>query len=231
MAVPVIETFTVTNTTGNPTTIDLNAPAGIVEDDMIIIVVSLDGVDANPQSTGFTQFGVVSESNTELYYLIKRATASEPATYTVTWTGNEAGRFTVLRISGVLQSGSAINTVDIIGVADAGEGTTANVIAITSTEIDTLAICAVSVDGDVIDGLVDFDDAQGFGLEGLQGSSGGPGGVGQIVGSKDLPSIGSSLSPTFGTWATSEQFATRMFNLRPEPAAVGFVHSQAVIIE
>jgi len=216
MAVPVIETFTVSNTSGGPTTtIDLTASAGIVQNDMIIIVVSLDGDAANPQSTDFTQFGGTSEGNTELYYLIKRATASEPATYTVTWTGSEAGRFTVLRVSGVLQSGAAIDTIDITGAATTGTGTTANVAAITSTEIDTLAICAVSVDGNVVDSGDGFSDAQGFVVEGTPGS-GGPGGAGQIVGSKDLPSIGSSLSPTFGTWV-SQMFATRMFNLKPEP--------------
>jgi len=227
MTVPVIETFTVVDT-GPAIMLDVDAPAGLVQNDMIIIVISLDGTEANPQSTDFAQFGEVSEGDTELYYLIKRATASEPTTYNVTWTGVEAGRFTVLRVSGVLQSGDAIDTVDIIGVAISDFDTTANVSAITSTEIDTLAICAVSVDANVVDGDDGFSDAQGFVVEGTPGSAG-IGGAGQIIGSKDLPSIGSSLSPTFGTWV-SQTFATRMFNLRPQPAAVGFPHSQAVII-
>jgi len=221
-----VETFTVDNGTFG-TSFVATAPAGIVENDMIIIVVSLDGDAGNAQSSGFTQFGAVSEGTTELFYLIKRAGASEPGTYTITWTGNEVGRFSVFRISGVLTTGAAIDTVDVIGAANTGNATTANVPAITSTEVDTLAFCAVSVDRNVVDAADGFSDAQGFVVEGTSGS-GVPGGVGQINGSKGLSSIGSSLSPTFGTFSTAEGFATRMFNLKPEP--VGFPHSQAVIV-
>ncbi|MCH6553560.1 MAG: hypothetical protein IH793_05310, partial [Acidobacteria bacterium] len=127
-----------------------------------------------------------------------------------------------------LTSGAAIDTIDITGAATTGTATTAPVAAITPTEIDTLAICAVSVDFNVVQPDDGFSDAQGFVVEGTPGS-GGPGGAGQIVGSKSLSAIGSSLSPTFGTW-TAQGFATRMFNLKPEPPAPGFVHSQAVII-
>ena len=119
--------------------------------------------------------------------------------------------------------------MDITGVGTTGNGTTANVAAITSTEVDTLAICAVSVDRDVIDGSEGFSDAQGFAVIGTPGS-GSPGGAGQIIGSKDLPSIGSSLSPTFGTWLIAEGFANRMFNLKSDVIVTGFAHSQAVII-
>lgn len=218
--IPIIETFTVENVTGGgQTSVDLTPPAGIVENDMIIIVVAIDGDAANPQAPDFVQFGGTSEGDTELYYLIKRATASEPVTYDVTWTGAQAGRFTVLRISGVLQSGAAIDTIDVIGAGVIGLGTTGPVAAITSTEIDTLAICAISVDSNVVDAADGFSDAQGFVEEGTSGSAGGGAGVGQIIGSKDLPAIGSSLSPTFGTWSI-EEFATRMFNLKPVPAVV-----------
>jgi len=229
MTVPVIETFTVANGTFG-TSFVATAPAGIVENDMIIIVVSLDGNAGNAQSTGFTQFGALSEVTTELFYLIKRATASEPATYTITWIGNEIGRFGLLRISGVVTTGAAIDQVNVIGVGTTGDADTANVPAITSTVIDTLAICAVSVDRNVVDASDGFSDAQGFVVESTPGS-GSPGGAGQIIGSKDLPSIGSSLSPTFGTFSTGEGFATRMFNLIGISAPpTGFAHSQAVII-
>ncbi len=224
--IPVIETFTAANQGGGATSTVLTAPAGIVENDMIIIIVSIDGDAANPQSTGFTQFGQTSEGSTELYYLIKRATAAEPGTYTVTWTGTEAGRFTVLRISGVLTSGAAIDTIDVIGAGTTGNATTAIVAAITSTEIDTLAICAVSVDSNVVDPADGFSDAQGFVVEGAP-DSGGPGGAGQIVGSKGLQGIISSLSPTFGTW-TTEGFGTKMFNLKAEPVVVERVFSTAI---
>ena len=55
--------------------------------------------------------------------------------------------------------------------------------------------------------------ANGFSEVGTSGSSGGANGAGLIVASKGLASIGSSLSPTFGTWA-SDGHASRMFNLK-----------------
>ena len=229
MAVPVFETFTVTNSALGTSEI-VPAPAGLVENDMIIIAVAIDGDAANPLSTGFTQFGVASQGAVELAYLIKRATSSEPANYTVTWTGNERARITVIRVSGVVTTGAAIDQVDVIGTAATGaSGTSAAVPAITSTVIDTLAIATVSVDGTGIQTGDVLTDAQGYVDEGTADNNG-PGGAGQMLASKDLPSIGSSLSPTFG-WTNSQQFVTNQFNLIGISAPpVGFAHSQAVII-
>lgn len=225
MVVPIIESYTVSNSSLG-TSHTVITPAGIQNNDILLIIVSLDGDSGDAQSVGFEQFGAVSQSTTELFYLIKRAD-NESGNYNVTWTGNERGRFTIFRISGVRQVGNAIDAVDIIGVENIGAANTANVPAIISTEADTLAICAVSVDRNVVDDTMGFSDAQGFTVNG-EPDSGFVGGAGQIIGSKGLPSIGSSLSPTFGTWTNDEGFATRMFNLKPSVSAVS--SSQAVII-
>ena len=232
MAVPVFETFTVTDSPSNSTSLLVPAPAGLVENDMIIIAVALDGDAGNPQSTGFTQFGVASQGAVELAYLIKRATASEPADYTVTWTGNERARITVIRVSGCPTTGTALDQVDVIGSANTGaSGTSSPVPAIVSTVIDTLAIATIAVDGVGVVGPSDgLTIPNGYVDEGTAGTSGIQG-VGQMLASKDLPSIGSSLSPTFG-WTNSEQFVTNQFNLIGISAPpAGFAHSQGVIIE
>jgi len=229
MTVPVVETFTVTNIMA--TSAVLPAPAGIVENDMVLIIVALDGVGSNLVSTGFTNVDNPQETSgtCETFWLIKRATASEPGSYTVTWSGNERGRATVLRISGVVTSGTALDQVDVIGAqADATSGTAIFCPAITSTVIDTLAIAAVTVDGLGVAGGDGFDTPNGFVVEATPGNNGAQA-AGGIVGSKDLPSIGSSLSPEFG-WTVSMEHVTNMINLIGIVAAVGFPHSQAVII-
>lgn len=230
MTVPVFETFTVTNSPSNSTSLVVPAPAGLVENNMIVIAVTLDGNAGNPQSSGFTQFGVASQGSVELAYLIKRATDSEPANYTVTWTGNERARITVIRVSGVVTTGAAIDQVDVIGAANSGaSGTSSPVPAITSTVIDTLAIATIAVDSTGVQSGDGLTVANGYVDEGTPGNSGAQG-VGQMLASKDLPSIGSSLSPTFG-WTNSQEFVTNQFNLIGISAPpVGFVHSQSVTV-
>ena len=212
MTVPIFETFTVTNSSSNSALLVVPAPADLVENDMIVIVVAIDGNAANPQSSGFTQFGRISEGAVESFYLIKRATDSEPANYTVTWTGNERARISVIRVSGCPTNGTALDQVDVIGAGNTGaSGTSSPVPAITSTVIDTLAICTIAVDGTGVQSGDGLTVLNGFVDEGTAGNSGALG-AGQMLASKGLPSIGSSLSPTFG-WTNSQQFATNMFNL------------------
>jgi len=228
MTVPVIETFAVTNIAG--TSQALSAPAGILENDIILIIVSIDGDAANVLSSGFTNVNDVSQGACEQFWLIKRATASEPATYTITWTGNERGRATVLRISGCPTTGTALDQVEQIGAqADAATGTAIFCPAITSTVIDTLAIASCTVDSTGVQAGDGFDTPNGFVVEATPGNNGAIA-AGGIVGSKGLPSIGSSLSPEFG-WTNSEQHVTNMINLIGISAPpTGFAHSQAVII-
>jgi len=210
MAVPVVETFAVTNIQG--TSEVLSAPAGILENDIILIIVSIDGDAANVLSSGFANVNDVSQGSCEQFWLIKRATDSEPGTYEITWTGNERGRATVLRISGCPTTGTALDQVDQIGAqADAAAGTAIFCPAITSTVIDTLAIASCTVDALGIQAGDGFDTPNGFVVEATPGNNGSIG-AGGIVGSKDLPSIGSSLSPEFG-WTGSEQNVTNMISL------------------
>lgn len=210
MTVPILETFTVENS-GLVTSLIVNAPPDLAENDMIVIIVAIDGDAANPQSAGFTQFGVASQGAVELAYLIRRATDSEPATYAVTWTGNERARISVIRVSGCPTTGTALDQVDVIGATNTGSATSSSVPAIVSTVPDTLAICSIAVDGTGIQTGDGLTTPQGFVDEGTADNNGATG-AGQMLASKDLPSIGSSLSPTFG-WTSSQEFVTNMFNL------------------
>jgi len=228
MTVPVVETFAVTNTQG--TSQACTAPPGLVEGDIVLIVFANDGVDGQVTSTGFDAVEDAQLQGIEQWMLIKRATDSEPATYLVDWEGNERGRCTILRISGCPLTGTALDQVDQIGsIADTNSGTAIFCPAIVSTVIDTLAIAGVAVDSTGIQGGDGFDTPNGFVVEATPGNNGTLA-AGGIVGSKDLPSIGSSLSPEFG-WTNSQENVTFMINLIGIAAPpVGFAHSQAVII-
>jgi len=229
MAVPVVETFAVTNVQGTSQVCD--APAGTVENDMVVIFVSLDGTGANLLSAGFTNVSNVQEATAcEQFILIKRATDSEPATYTVTWTSNERGRATIFRISGCPTSGTALDQVDQVGApASAATGTAIFCPAITSTVIDTLALAGLTADAQGVQAGDGFDTPNGFVIEGTPGNNGNIA-AGGMIGSKDLPSIGSSLSPEFG-WTNSEQHVTNMINLIGISAPpAGFAHSQSVTV-
>jgi len=229
MTVPVVETFAVTNVQG--TSQALTAAAGIALNDIILILVHLDGDAGNVLSTGFDQFSVVSQGACETFWLRKRATASEPGTYTITWTGNERGRATVIRVSGCPTTGTALDQVDQIGTqADAATGTTIFCPAIVSTVIDTLAFAALTADSTGVQGGDGFTaNNNGFTIDGTPGNNGTIA-AGGMFGTKPLPSIGDSLSPEFG-WTNSEQHVTNMISLIGISAPpTGFAHSQVVIV-
>jgi len=228
MTVPVVETFAVTNTQG--TSQSCTAPAGLVEGDIVLIIFANDGNQQNTVVSGFDLVLSAFQGAVEQWMFIKRATDSEPSSYLVDWAGNERGRCTILRISGCPLTGTALDQVDQIGsIDDAASGTSIFCPAITSTVIDTLAIAGVVADGIGIQGGDGFDTPNGFVVEATPGNNGAIA-AGGMVGSKDLPSIGSSLSPEFG-WTNSEQNVTFMINLIGISAPpVGFAHSQAVII-
>lgn len=228
MTVPVIESFAVTQTQG--TSENCTAPPGLVEGDIILIIFANDGVAGNVVSPGFANVADAQLQNIEQWVLIKRATDSEPATYNVDWAGNERGRCTILRISGCPLTGTALDQVDQIGsIVSSSSGTSIFCPAIVSTVIDTLAIAGAVVDSTGIQGGDGFDTPNGFVVEATPGNNGSLA-AGGIVGSKDLPAIGSSLSPEFG-WTNSQENLTFMINLIGISAPpVGFAHSQAVII-
>jgi len=211
MAVPVLETTAETNTpTSNQTSQSVTEPSGIVDDDIIIIWVALDGSPSNIASVGFDNVFETSQGTVLLACLIKRA-SSESGAYTVTWTGGQQGRFHAQRISGCRVGGAQLDVIDVIGTANTGVGTTASPTRITSTEIDTLCLSAVAVDRDRVDGA-DSPSGTGWTETGVSSSSGGANGAGAISAENDMPTIAQVEALTFGTWA-SDGFVSNMINL------------------
>lgn len=215
MAVPVFEASGITNVTSNATTVEVNKPSGLADQEVAIILVALDGNAANPNmngETGWNRIVLNSEGAVEIFAFWKVITdaASEPTTWTMDWTGGQQGRFMSLRISGARQT----DPIDVEGTGSANSASTTNQTnAITSSEANTLAIAFVGVDRDRIDNADGLSDAQGFTETGVSNSSGGANGAGLIAARKDLPSAGGSGNPTFGTWASDQSIAV-IFNVR-----------------
>ena len=214
MAVPVLETITEQNFSGNDTTFDVSVPSGVAIDDIILIVIALDGNAGAPTSANFANLLTTSEGSVEIHVLWKRATGSDSGVYTVNWTGKEDGRFVVIRVSGCIASGDPWDVI-AAGVTNAGSTTNAATEP-TSTVIDTLMLGFCAVDRDRVDS---GDIPSGWTEIGTSGSSGGANGAGLIAGEIDQASIGTPTALTFQTWA-SDGNASRCFNLKPPAGAL-----------
>ena len=231
MAEPILQTSAETDLTSSDNTVDVTEPAGINDDDIILIWCVVDG---NP--TGFASAGfdlvfedTFTDSTPTLALLIKRA-SGESGVYPVTWGGGaEQGRFMSQRISGCRVGGAQLDVIDVISPETEADSTSITATELISTEVDTLVISGCAVDRDRVDSG-DTASTNSFTTVGTSGSSGGAGGAGLICGEKDLAGVGGSGSCLFGTWSTGDTIVARMINLGSVEPAVPSGFSQAVII-
>lgn len=214
----VVETTAISNQTSNATSkSDVTSPSGAVNNDIIIIAMAFDGTGAVPTSTDFATITQAQNPNArvEITFLWKRSSGSEPANYTVSWTGSEQARFMTVRVSGCTTSG---DPWDVISSGVGNNASTTNVVdRLTSTVVDTLAFYGLACDRDRIDSG-DTITGTGWGSISTSGSSGGANGAGLIVGTNEMASIAQVEAGTFGTWASDEN-ASRGFNLKPPGVA------------
>jgi len=224
MAIPVIESYSITDITSNTNTWDAVAPSGITDDDILILIVSLDGTGANPTASGFTLI-VSNDANGVDHAIFYKRASSESGNYTVNWTGSEQGYLTIYRISGCITTGSP---VDQSPTGHQATGTGITVTGLTSTVIDTLALAFVTVDSQKVDGA-DTVSGTGWTEIGVSQNRGNNFGCGIISASAPMASISTVADAVFGTWG-SDGLVANMINLKPPVAAGGFAYSQGVII-
>lgn len=221
MAIPIVETTAISNQTTNATSkTDVTSPSGVVADDIVLIFIAIDGNGSNAEADadGFATIDSAASAPIEIVMLWKRSTGSEPANYTVNWTGSEKARFMTVRVSGCITTGDPWDVVSSAKIQ--GVTTTHTLNRLTSAVVDTLALYGCSVDNDKVD---DADTITGTGWTevGISGSSGGADGAGLLVGKNDMPLIEQVEAGTFGTW-TADENVSRGFNLigaaAPPPA-------------
>jgi len=86
------------------TTCSLAAPAGIVDDDILIFMMDRAVVTGAVTLSGFTQIALVTHDGGTLYVAWKRA-SSESGTYDATWTGDSRYCGIIYAVSGALTTG------------------------------------------------------------------------------------------------------------------------------
>ena len=121
MPIPVVETTAVSNQTSNASSkTDVTSPSGVVNNDIVLIFIAMDGDAANPEANadGFATLTSFPEGADEIYVLWKRSTGGEPANYTVNWTGSQQARFMTVRVSGCITTGDPWDVISA-GVSNA----------------------------------------------------------------------------------------------------------------
>jgi hypothetical protein len=225
MAVPVFETDAVTNVSTTATTAEVIKPSGIVDNDVVLIVLGLDGDAGNPNmdaETGWTRIAYESQSNVEVAVFAKRITnaAGEPTTWTVDWTGSQQGRFQAIRVSGCHTSGDFWE----VGTSQSAAGTTITSLGFNTSNNDQLCIACQIADRDVISGSSTIGGT-GWSLEiGTPGSSAPPNGAGVLLAEKDIATAGATENAT--TTISSDQWAAVQVSL--QSISAGFAHSQVM---
>lgn len=214
MAIPTVEATQIINITSNSTsTGSVTLTLGtILENDIILAIIAIDGDAASPTATPATYATITSSSEgaAELYYLWKRQGATPDTTITISWTGSEQTRIMLVRVAGCITTG---DPWDVISSAVVNANTTTNVLSrLTSTEVDTLAIYAVAVDRNRVTSSETITGT-GWTQVGTSGSSS-ANGAGLVVGENDMPTIVQVEAGTFGTWGTADQNMSRGFNLK-----------------
>jgi Peptidase family C25 len=104
LTAPTFGAVTTNAVAGNNTSITSPVPAGTVANDFLLVSVTVDGnALISASAAGWTQIdqAACSNNNCRMAVFGRYATASEPASYAFTWTGNQEAVAIMLRYSGV----------------------------------------------------------------------------------------------------------------------------------
>lgn len=93
------------------TSITIDKPSGTAENDIMVAYITSGGASSITPPTGWTQIASTNHVFSYQWFYYKVAGASEPTTYTWSWTGDNAVRGGIIRYSGV-------NTATVEDVAE-----------------------------------------------------------------------------------------------------------------
>lgn len=136
-------TPTQVGSTGDQTSLNVTKPTGTVENDVMVAVVGLSAATGGTQTitapSGWVQITSTSDSSfSQVTSFYKVATATEPSSYTFSWT-------TATRAALGLSSYDGVDTADVINVAGAsntGSGTAVTATGATTTVKGTWVVAA-----------------------------------------------------------------------------------------
>lgn len=121
----------------------VDAPASIATGDIILVFLYKENAAAVTPASGFTLIGTAANTASASqdqwsYAFWKRATGSEPSTYTFSWTGSTWRAAVAVRVVDSAPSGSPIDDSDF--TVDAASDTTTPTASVTTTGPDRLIV-------------------------------------------------------------------------------------------
>jgi len=212
MAVPVIESKSTATRTSNGLNINLTAPSGINDGDLLLIVL---GIDGNPiiftPPTGFIDItplnGDKGPSDRITLFAAFKIASGESGDYNTTWISNQQGTGHMYRISGAGIS-SPIQSDGSVNSGSTGDSTA---LGFTTDTPDTLALALHAIDRDrITDGQ--SDGGTGWTTEDII-ESGGANGAACGVSRKNITTAGSTLDSTQAL-SNNDEFVTRQIGIR-----------------
>jgi hypothetical protein len=214
VATPVVETFTSAGiSTSGFSTIDLTKPAGVVADDLLLLIVGNDPFPGNAtfnNIAGWTRF-VNNSGSAGLGAFWRIADGTEPATVTVSMTDTTEVWGFYIRISGA-DTTAPINVQGV--VQNSGNSTSFVVDQVTTTVGDCLAFYALAFDGG---GGAPFSVSGTGWTESAEIAAGtGAGDASGTWGTKSIPLAGATGDATVTTSA-SDGAAHLQFAIAPAP--------------
>ena len=228
MAIPVVETVQGSGF-GGVSAPSMAVPAGIVADDILIIIMCAasssgspiwDDTTNKPQTGTWTLIGTTGSGTPDTHIAAwwSRAVGGESAVVVqCAITAPQCGMY--FRISGALESGDPIDTSALTLTGSAG-GNPQSITGITTGEANTLALYGISLDGgDTLSHSV--DSAWTESLE-IGGTNTGSAGITGSAGFQDIAGTSTASGTADVTYQGGNEGCTGIvFNIKEEPSAGG----------
>jgi hypothetical protein len=198
----------------NGTSLTINKPTGTTQGDLLIAILSKDGTGAINTPSGWTLINEGSSGtgsgNIRLGVFYKVAGASEPSSYTITWSDSEQAVGAILRYSNFCTG----NPINVSGSATGGSNTP-TAPSVTTTVADTLVLRIYGADGDLGAGAGYPSGHTGrFSIESNSGSDTCSGGAAD----RTQTAIGATGTAAFNLTGTgSERWRAVTLAIKPNP--------------
>jgi len=147
---PTLQGGNIATSSSNVTSISIPVPGGTAANDLLIATVATDGSPTiSPSATGWTTLnqGSAAGGAAQLAIFYRLATASEPASYTFTWSGGQEVVATLANYRGV-DTSAPIN----ISAAATGNSAAPTAPTVTTTRGNTLVVRIYGADDDDLSG-------------------------------------------------------------------------------
>ncbi len=205
----------------NTTSPSVNRPLGLVQNDLILVIIHFDNrPTTQPSSSGFTQIvsaaGGAANDPAAVYAFYKIAGSSEPASYTFTTTGSQNHRIQAIRVTGHNTS-SPIGSTSSVRPGTAA--TSVTIPGVTTTNQSSVLVSAFTAPVDVVASgeLKDFNVPHYMGrLYRGNGTTSVP----SYAAAREIINVPGATGTRVYSWSSSERAAAIMFVINPSTSSI-----------